>query len=492
MKVVVVGAGQNGLACAVRLTRAGVDVTVLEQAAEVGGAMVTWDGPAPGFRHDLCGAFVPLAHVSPGFDGLDLDIDWVVPDTAMAHPFPDGSAIALERDLDATVASLEARSTGAGQAWMRLMQPLLPVHRTLAEAVLGPFPPLGPTMRLAARLRLDLARLAIRGLQPAARVGLDLFHDDGAAAWLAGSTAHADLAPQDAGGGAFGLFLHLLGHAVGWPFVRGGVQAITESLARQAGEVRTGATVEEVILDRGRARGVRLAGGERVDADAVVVTTTARPFLRMLPAGALPRGVERRLARWRHSMGSVKVDFALDGPVPWTAADCRRAGVVHVGGRVDAFARSFRDAYDGRFPRAPVIVAGQQTLFDSSRAPEGKHALYTYVRSPLALDIPADDAADRIEEQIERFAPGFRGLVLARAVRSPADLEAHDPSMVGGDFGGGDYHLDQQVFLRPHPRMFRTRTPIPGLYMASASAHPGGGVHASQGLMAARWILGAR
>jgi phytoene dehydrogenase-like protein len=492
VKVVVVGAGQNGLVCAVRLRSAGVDVTVLEQGEHVGGAMTTVPGPLPGFRHDVCAGFLPLTRVAPAFDGIDLEVDWVVPETVMAHPLPDGSAIALERRLGATAESLEATAPGAGAAWARFMEPILRRHRTLAEAALGPFPALAPALRLAAALRLDAVRLAIRGLQPVARVGLDLFRDERAAAWLAGSTAHADLAPGDAGGGAFAIFLQMLGHAVGWPFPRGGVQAIADALARRAGDVRTGTAVEEVLVERDRVRGVRLAGGERIAADAVVVTTSARPFLEMLPEGALPGGVERRLARWRYSLGTFKVDFALDAPVPWTADECRRAGVVHVGGPLDAFARSFRESYDGRFPQEPVIVTGQHTLFDASRAPAGRHALYAYVRSPLVLDIPPETAADRVEEQIERFAPGFRALVLARVARGPSDLEAHDPSMIGGDLGGGDYHLDQQLFLRPHPRLFRTRTPIRGLYMASASAHPGGGVHGAQGLMASRAILAGR
>jgi phytoene dehydrogenase-like protein len=301
--------------------------------------------------------------------------------------------------------------------------------------------------------------------------------------------------------------LSLLGHAVGWPFPRGGSRAIAEALAKRVrasgGEIRHGAAVEEILVTRGRASGasrnkrdqsafvtgIRVATGDRIDADHVVATVTAQPFVRMLPPNALPRGIEFRLRHWRHDAGTFKVDFALGGPVPWTAEECRRAGVVHVGDTLDDFTRSFRAARAGEFPERPALVIGQHSLFDPTRAPDGRHMLYCYARSPLELRIPAEQAADIVERRIEDFAPGFRSTVLGRTVRSPDQIEAHDPSMVGGDLGGGSYQLYQQAFLRPHPRMWRTRTPVRGLFFAGASAHPGGGVHGTQGLAAALAIL---
>jgi phytoene dehydrogenase-like protein len=364
----------------------------------------------------------------------------------------------------------------------------------LMDAALRPVPPpLDEALRVATELRLDLARLAWRSLLPAELLGRRWLRDDRAAAWLAGSTAHSDLDPTSPGGGAFALVLQLLGHAVGWPFPRGGAQALAEALAARiraaGGQTRHGADVEEILISGGRTTGVRLRDGERIDADAVVSTVSAAPFLRLLPPGALPRSIEARLRHWRYDAGTFKVDFALNAPVPWTAEACRRAAVVHVGGTVADFVRSFRAARTGVFPERPVLVTGQHSLFDDTRAPAGKHTLYCYVRSPLRLQIPAEQAADLVQARIEEFAPGFGDLVLGRQVRGPEQMEAHNPSMVGGDLGGGGYQLNQQLFLRPHPRMWRTRTPITGLFFAGASAHPGGGVHGTQGLAAAQFLL---
>ena len=493
MRVVVIGAGPNGLVCAAHLAATGVEVTVLEQGDRgFWGGISSADGPLPGFRHDICAGFFPLTRASPAFRSLGLDeVEWIDPPTVMAHPFRDGSALALERDIGATAAGLGS----AGPRYERFMARLVAQHRPLMDAALSPFPPGREALRAAAGLRTDLARLAWRSLLPAGVLGRRWLGDDRAAAWLAGSTAHSDLDPTSPGGGAFSLVLKLLGHSVGWPFPRGGASAIADALAARiranGGEIRHGAAVEEIIVggSEPRAAGVRLASGERVSADHVVATVSAKPFRRMLPTGALPRGIDFRLRRWRYDAGTFKVDFALDRPVPWTAEACRRAGVVHVGDRLGDFTRAFRAARAGDFPPRPALVIGQHSLFDPTRAPAGQHLLYCYARSPLALRIPASQAADLVEARIEEFAPGFRASVLGRSVRSPEEMEAHDPSMVGGDLGGGSYQLYQQLFLRPHPRMFRTRTPVRGLLFASASAHPGGGVHGTQGLTAAQFLL---
>ena len=513
MKVVVIGAGPNGLVCAAQLAAAGVDVVLVEQGPPGSfGGISSADGPLPGFRHDVCAGFFPLSIVAPALRPIVDDVEWINPPTVMAHPFRDGRAIALERDVAATAAGLGPE----GARYERFMSRLLTQAAPLMDAALQPVPPDPRTViGVASALRADLLLLAWRALLPAGVLGRRWLRDERAAAWLAGSTAHSDLDPTSPGGGAFALVLKLLGHAVGWPYPRGGADALGTALASRirasGGRIRYDAPVEAILLEpagsrrapgapaaagarpsgRGpvRANGVRLRGGEIIEADAVVSTLSAKPFLDLLPIYALPRGIDWRLRHWSHDAGTFKVDFALDAPVPWTAEACRRTAVVHLGDKLDDFVRSFRSSRDGRFPERPALVIGQHSLFDDTRAPAGKHTLYSYVRSPLSLRIPPEQAADIVQRRIEEFAPGFDDIVLAREVRSPEQMEAHNPSMIGGDLGGGSYQLQNQLFLRPHPRMWRTRTPIPGIYFAGASAHPGGGVHATQGLSAAQRLL---
>lgn len=491
----VVGAGHNGLVCAIRLAAAGLDVVVVEAADAPGGAVRSDAATLPGFVHDTCAGFFPLTAASPAFRALGLErhgLEWVDPPVPMAHPFDDGSAIALHRDLDATAASLEDAAPGAGRAWRALVEPLLAEREPLVEVALSPFPPLGPALRLGLGLRAHLAPLA-RALGSAAGLGRHLLGDERAAAWLAGSVSHSDLAPDAAPGGALALGLAVLGHLVGWPYPRGGAQALTDALDARlrelGGELRCGAAVESIEL-RGRAvSGLRLAGGERLAADAVVTTVSAGVLARLVPDGALPPRLERRLRSWRYGLGTFKLDLALSGPVPWTAAEARAAAVVHVGGELSQLARAVREAEAGAVPGEPTLVVGQHTLHDPTRAPAGSHTLYVYTHLPQRP--PLDDAAiaDRVERRIERFAPGFRDLILARAARGPAALEATNASLVGGDLGGGSYSLAQQGPLRPSPRLVRGRTPIRGLYVGGASVHPGAGVHGTSGDAAARALL---
>jgi phytoene dehydrogenase-like protein len=496
--VLVVGAGHNGLVAAIRLAAAGREVTVLEQAPRPGGAVTSVSDTLPGFVHDHCAGFLPLTVASPAFEGLGVRerVDWVDPPVAMAHPFLDGTAIALHREVGATAESLEAAAPGAGRAWEALVRPLVSRRDTVLRTALSPFPPLRPAAVLALQLRRDGVELARRMLGSAASFGRDVFGDDRATAWLAASASHADLTPGSAGGGAFAFFLTLLGHLVGWPFPRGGAGRLTDVMVARleelGGRVICDAPVAEIVVERGRARGVRLAGGERVAGDAVLATVSARPLAAMLPPGALAPRLARRLTTWRYGLGTFKVDFALDGAVPWTSAEARRAGVVHVGDTLDALFAAPHEAGRGRVPTALTMVVGQHSLHDPTRAPDGKHTLYVYAHVPRRPDLPDEAIADRIEERIAEFAPGFRDLVLARAIRSPADLERDNPSLVGGDLAGGSYELDQQLLFRPAPELFRGRTPLPGLYVAGASVHPGGGVHGVSGHAAARAMLGVR
>ena len=489
LRAAVIGAGPNGLVAAAHLARAGVEVTVLERSADAYGGISSSPGPLPGFTHDVCAGFFPLTLASPAFRALDLEVDWVSPETVMAHPFRDGTAIALERDVQATAAGLGP----AGPPYERFMRRLVDNAEPLMSAALERVPPGRDAIKAAAGLRVDLLRLAWRAVQPAGFLGRHWLGDTRAAAWLAGSTAHSDLDPVSPGGGAFALVLKLLGHQHGWAYPRGGAQrladALRSALEANGGSVRHGAAVEQILTAGRRATGVELRGGERIDADVVIATVSAQPLLELLPRGVLPFGLDFRLRHWRYDAGTFKVDFALDQPVPWTAEPCRRAGTVQIGDRLEDFTASLRAARDGSFPRRPALVIGQHSLHDDTRAPAGKQTLYCYVRSPLRLDIGADEAADIVEQRIEDFAPGFRATVLARAVRGPEQMQEHNASMIGGDLGGGSYQLQQQLFLRPHPRAWRTRTPVHGLFFAGASTHPGGGVHGTQGFAAAQFVL---
>lgn len=495
-RIAVIGAGHHGLVAAIRLAARGHDVVVLEAAEVPGGAVRSAGLTLPGFVHDTCSGFFPLTAASPVFRSLEFDLDWVGPPVPMVHVLSaDGGEIALHRDLAATVASLSACvSSRAGDAWGELMRTLWPVRDELIRAGLARLPALRPGVALLARLRTRALALAPLALASSASLGRSLFGDDRAAAWLAGSGAHADLSPYAAGSGAFSLGLNFLGHVVGWPFPRGGAGRLTEALVTRlrehGGSVRCGATVTAIEVDRGRATAVRLAGGERIPVDAVIGTASPGPLREMLPAGALPGRVERRLRGWRYGLGTVKLDYALAGPVPWTAPHAQHAAVVHVGGPLGEIAASLEQASAGRFPDQPTLVVGQQSLHDRSRVPAGEgQTLYVYARVPQQPGLTDDDMAERIEARIEQFAPGFRALVLARAVRSPARIEAENPSLRGGDLASGSCELDQQFVFRPAPALCRGRTPVRGLYVAGAWVHPGPGVHGASGWAAAGALL---
>ncbi|HEV2786200.1 MAG TPA: NAD(P)/FAD-dependent oxidoreductase, partial [Solirubrobacteraceae bacterium] len=361
------------------------------------------------------------------------------------------------------------------------------------QTALSPLPPGVPAMRLALALRRDGIELARQTLASAATFGLEVLGDARAAAWFSGSVIHGDLTPGSNGGAAFALFLKLLAHIVGWPYPRGGAGRLTDALVSHlrslGGELHCGVAASSIEVRGRRVRGVRLAGGDALDANAVVTTVSARPLAAMLPDGALPTRPMNRLRGWRYGVGTFKVDFALDAPVPWTNADARNAGVVQLGDTLEAAFRSQQAAGLGQVPEQPAMVIAQHSLHDPSRAPAGKHTLYVYTHVPARSELADDAIADRIEERIELFAPGFRDRVQARDVRSPERLERENPSLVGGDLGGGSMELDQQAFFRPAPELARYRTPLRGLYVAGASTHPGPGGHGVAGRGAADALL---
>jgi phytoene dehydrogenase-like protein len=497
VRVLVVGAGPNGLMAALRLARAGLDVTVLEHAARPGGGVTSGEDTLPGFVHDRCAAFFPLTAASPAFRGLGLErhgLRWIVPAIPMAHPFLDGTAIALHRDLPATVAELGRAAPGAGAGWRALVAPLLATAGPLLRVALHTLPPPpGAALRAGLRLRaraVDLARLAAGS---ATTLGREVLGHDAPTAWLVGSSAHADLGPDQAGSAAFALALGFLGHLVGWPLPEGGAQRLTDAMVAAieaaGGRVRCRARVERILSRGGRVRAVRLADGEELAAEAIVATVSPGPLAAMLDDDALPPRILRRLRGWRYGLGTVKVDWALAGPVPWAAPAAREAAVVHLGDTLDAFRASFHAAVRGRTPAAPAMVVGQQSLHDPTRAPGGQHTLYAYSRLHAGA---GEEAVEAMQARVEAFAPGFADLVLARTHRTSAQLERDNPSMVGGDLSGGSLELDQQLVFRPAPELVRHRTPLRGLYVASSAVHPGPAVHGVPGAGAAAAVLADR
>jgi phytoene dehydrogenase-like protein len=492
--VAVVGAGHHGLVAAVRLAARGCEVVVLEAAPHAGGGVRTEELTLPGFRHDTCSGFFPLAAASPAFRALELELDWVNPPVAMTHLLDArGGEVALHQEVGLTARSLEACAPGAGRAWEELVRTLWPQRHALIATILGRLPPVGAGARLVAGMRSKLLEVAPLVAASSATIGLSLFGDSRAAAWLASSGAHADLSPRAGGSGAFALGLNFLGHVVGWPYPRGGAGAITEALlsrlAAAGAQIRCGSAVAAIEVSRGRVSGVRLAGGERVPAGRVICTASPKPLVGLLPSGVLPGRVQRRLERWRYGLGTLKLDWALSGAVPWVAERAREAAVVQLGGDLEEIDESLAQASAGRFPDRPALVVGQQSLHDRTRAPHGQHTLYAYVRVPQHTGLADDDLAQRIEQRIEHYAPGFRDLVLARRVRTPERIAAENPSMQGGDLASGSCELDQQLIFRPDPRLCRGRTPVRGLYVAGAWVHPGPGVHGVSGAAAADAVL---
>lgn len=491
----VIGSGPNGLSAAITLARAGRAVTVLEAAPRAGGAVLSEELTLPGFRHDTFSSVYPAAAASPVFAGMPLHdhgLRWVHPEACYAHPLPDGRGAALYRDLDSTVASLDALASGQGESWRKFVAPLLENFEALRRTMLSGFPPLAGPLRLAAGLGphglLGFARLLVR---PARALGEDVFSDGGARAWLYGSAMHGDVPPTGAGSALAATYLNVLGHAVGWPSPEGGAErlsgALVSYLKSLGGTVRTGAEVVE-ILSRGRqVTGVRLAGGETIAGETVIADVMPGAMVR-LAGDALPSRYRRALTRYRPGPATLKLDWALDGPIPWSSPEARRAGTVHLGGdEAEVLAAT---ALHGGLPERPFLLLGQQSLADPTRAPAGKHTAWAYTHGAQTVDWASeqDRHVERIEAQIERFAPGFRSLILARHILGPAELQRRNANLVGGDVGGGSYALDQVIF-RPVVSPAPYRTPLRGLYLGSAATFPGGAVHGVPGHAAARLAL---
>ena len=456
---VVVGAGPNGIAAAIELARAGLSVRVLEAAETVGGGARSAELTLPGFVHDVCSAIHPLGFASPFFRTLPLadhGLEWIEPPVALAHPFEDGRAALVERSQEAAMPTLGEDD----ERWRRLFAPLVRDPESLLEEILAPLHvPAHP---------LTLARFGLRALLPATTVARRSFRGARARGLFAGLAAHSMLPLERPPSAAFGLMLGLLGHAVGWPFPRGGSQRLSDALASYLSSL-----------------GAEIETGRRIgETRPVLLDVTPRGLLD-LAGDRLPDRYRRRLERYRYGPGVFKLDWALDGPIPWRADECSRAATVHLGATLEEIAASEAAPAQNRIAERPYVLLAQQSLFDPARAPAGRHTAWAYCHVPNGSDI---DMTERIERQVERFAPGFRERILARSALGPADLERANPNYVGGDINGGLADV-RQLLTRPVARRSPYSTPLPGVFLCSASTPPGGGVHGMCGYHAARAAL---
>lgn len=459
----VVGSGPNGLAAAVTMARAGWRVLVVEAQDRIGGGTRTAELTLPGFAHDVCSAVHPLGVGSPALSAWGLErhgLRWIHPGLPVAHPLDDGSAAVLERDLPGTAAALGPDA----EAYAALVGPLVAAWPALARDVLAP-PLHWPADALA------YARFGVRALTSARWLARRTFRSERARALWAGLAAHSLLPLEAPLSSGVALVLAVTAHAVGWPLPSGGSQSIADALAAElracGGEIETGARVDDLsALPPSR---------------AVLLDLTPKEALRVA-GDRLPAGYRDRLRRYRYGPGVFKIDYALDVPIPWRAEACRRAGTVHLGGTLEDITASERSIAAGRAPVRPFVLLTQPSLFDPRRAPAGRHTAWAYCHVPNGS---TEDMTERIERQIERFAPGFRATVLARATMTAPAFEAYNPNYVGGDINGGRLVL-RQLLARPALRADPYATPDPHLFLCSAATPPGGGVHGMAGYHAAR------
>ncbi|NJC70317.1 NAD(P)/FAD-dependent oxidoreductase [Planosporangium thailandense] len=499
---VVVGGGHNGLVAANLLADAGWDVVVIEATDRLGGAVRSAPLAAPGFEADVCSAFYPLGYASPVLSSLDLTgygLRWTNAPHVLAHLLPDGRAVVLDRDVDVTAASLDEFAPGDGRRWRAEYERWREIGDALLAAVLNPFPPVRPGLDLYRRLRAaGLLRLARRLLLPARVLGQETFAGEGGRVLLAGMALHTDLSPAESGSGVYAWLLAMLGQQYGFPVPVGGaarlVDALAERLRARGGEVVLDTPVTRVIVGAGRALGVRGADGRHWRARRAVLADVPAPilFCDLVGANHLPARFVADLERFRWDYATVKVDWALSGPVPWRGGAARGAGTVHLRADTAGLVEFAADLNAGRVPRQPFMLAGQMTTSDPTRSPAGTEAMWAYTHLPRRQKWPAaevDAHVDRMERVLEDAAPGFRDLIVGRYVAGPDRLEATDPSLVGGAINGGTSAPYQQLVFRPVPGLGRADTPVDRLYLASSSAHPGGGVHGAPGANAARAAL---
>ena len=463
---VVVGSGPNGFAAAITLASHGLSTLLLEAEATLGGGARSAELTLPGFLHDVCSAVHPLAVASPFFRSLPLDrhgLEWIYPPLPVAHPLHNGESAAMRPSVEITSKDMGADA----QAYARLFSRLVQNWDKLLDDVLQP-------MLHLPRHPVLLARFGLRAILPAKRLAESLFKEEKAKALFAGLAMHSVQPLEAPASAAIALVLGLIGHALGWPIPKGGAQRITnalESFYRSlGGDVATGTRI-------GNLR-------ELPSARIIMLDVTPKQFLR-LAEDRLPGRYATRLERFRYGPGIFKIDYALNSPIPWGAPDCRNAATVHVGGPEEQIAQSARDVYQGRHPDRPFVLLAQPTLFDPSRAPDGKHIAWAYCHVPNRSTY---DMTGRMENQIERFAPGFRDCIIAKQISMTPDLEQHNANLVGGSIDGGSQSL-AQMLARPVFSASPYRTPVRGVYLCSSSTPPGGGVHGMCGYNAAMLAL---
>src|SRR3954451_24669621 len=510
---VVVGAGPNGLVAANRLVDAGWSVLVLEAADHVGGAVHSDDGVQPGFVHDTFSSFYPLAAASAAIRSFALEdhgLVWRHAPAVLGHVRGDGGWTLLHRDREVTARLLEAQDPGDGARWLDLCRRWDVIGDQLVAGLLTPFPPVRATLAGLRRLPraggMDLIRML---LTPVADRSLWPFAGDGARLLLAGNGGHSDIPLDAPGSGLMGLLMTMLGQTIGFPVPEGGAGRLAEALAARlrarGGEIRCGTPADRIVVEGGRAVAVEAADGSRVTADRAVVAAVVAPLVYggLVEESALPARIRRGMRRFQWDPGTVKVDWALSGPVPWEEAPAYAPGTVHVADDLTDLAESLGQISSGLVPARPFLLVGQMTTSDATRSPEGTESLWAYTHVPR--DVSGDAGgqgiegrwdhdecerfADRMQARIEARAPGFGARILARRVLGPHELERRNGNLVGGSLNGGTSQLHQQLIFRPVPGSGRAETGIPGLYLGSASAHPGGGVHGAPGMNAARAAL---
>jgi len=508
---VVIGAGPNGLVAANHLADAGWQVVVCEEQPEPGGGVRSGPGPAEGFVYDHCSAFYPMAAASPAIRRLELErygLRWKHAEKVLAHPLLDGRAPVLFPDLERTVAGLADLNAADGAAWRRLYELWEQLDPDLMDALFVPFPPVRSALKLGLKLRASgLLRFARFALLPARKLAEEEFSGPGSLL-ISGCALHADLMPESNGSSAFGWLLAMLGQQHGWPVPEGGSGQLSAALARRltahGGQLRCGDAVRQVVVRGGRAVAVRTASGDEIPARRAVLAATAATQLYggMVGWEHLPPRLRDDMRRFQWDYSTFKVDWALRRPVPWTAPAATGAGTVHVSAGLDEMTEYTAQIAMGRIPAHPFVLAGQMTTADKCRSPAGTESLWAYTHVPREVrgdaagdltgswnDKEREAFADRMEKQIERFAPGWRELVIARRITAPGDLEASNTNLAGGAINGGTTAVHQQLVFRPTPGLGRPETPIAGLYLASSSAHPGGAVHGACGANAARAAL---